>query len=261
MNPFLINEPTCISFSGGRSSAYLLWRVLQENNGLPEQAIVTFANTGKESEESLMFVRDVQENWGVKIDWVEYRPEGIALVTYESASRNGEPFEMLINKKNYLPNPVTRFCTQELKVNAISKYVGMFFDEFDTMVGVRADERSRLPRLRSRGLRVPLADANVTQIDVQEFWKQQQFDLNLKHADGVTALGNCDLCFLKGPRQKMSVIRQQPERAIWWAAMEKRVGATFCKDSPSYSRMLQIAQSQDDLFGYPDDSISCFCGD
>ena len=50
-DPFKIIEPTVISFSGGRTSAYMLWRVLQSNNGkLPEDAIVCFANTGKEEE-------------------------------------------------------------------------------------------------------------------------------------------------------------------------------------------------------------------
>jgi hypothetical protein len=49
MNPFLINEPTCISFSGGRTSAYMLYRKLEANNmTLPSDEIVCFANTCKE---------------------------------------------------------------------------------------------------------------------------------------------------------------------------------------------------------------------
>jgi predicted phosphoadenosine phosphosulfate sulfurtransferase len=48
MNPFKIIDQTCISFSGGRTSAYMLWRVLDAHNGkLPDDAVVCFANTGK----------------------------------------------------------------------------------------------------------------------------------------------------------------------------------------------------------------------
>lgn len=114
---FLIDEPTVISFSGGRTSAYMLWRVLQANQGLPDEAIVCFANTGKEEEATLEFVRDCEKNWGVEIHWLEYRnsEQKFERVSFETASRNGEPFEALITKKNYLPNMVARFCTQELK--------------------------------------------------------------------------------------------------------------------------------------------------
>ena len=72
-DPFKITEPTCISFSGGRTSAYILWRVLQSNNGLPEDAIVCFANTGKEEEATLEFVRDCGDYWNVPITWIEYQ--------------------------------------------------------------------------------------------------------------------------------------------------------------------------------------------
>ena len=117
-DPFKIDSPTCVSFSGGRTSAYMLWRVLQSNGGLPPEAIVCFANTGKEEEATLRFVRDCGANWNVPITWVEYRAEapGYAVVDFETASRNGEPFEAIIRKRNYLPNPVTRFCTVELKI-------------------------------------------------------------------------------------------------------------------------------------------------
>ncbi|MFJ5483760.1 hypothetical protein [Pectobacterium actinidiae] len=48
-DPFRITQPTCLSFSGGRSSAHMLWRGQQANTGPPAVTMVCFANTGKES--------------------------------------------------------------------------------------------------------------------------------------------------------------------------------------------------------------------
>ena len=102
-DPFKIIEPTIVSFSGGRTSAYMLWRVLQSNNGIPDEAIVCFANTGKEDEETLKFVHACATRWQVPITWLEFRDSEpkFEVVNFETASRNGEPFEALIKKKNY----------------------------------------------------------------------------------------------------------------------------------------------------------------
>ena len=254
-DPFKIDSPTCISFSGGRTSAYMLWRVLQSNGGLPAEAVVCFANTGKEAPETLKFVQDCATNWQVPITWVEY---GRGVVTPETASRNGEPFAALIAKKHYLPNPIARFCTSDLKVVPIAAAAP---EDADTMIGVRADESRRLPKLRARGLLVPLADDGITQADVQSFWKGQRFDLGLEFNDGGTPLGNCDLCFLKGPNQIKSLIADKPECAIWWAAQEELIGATFRSDRPSYAAMLHNAQAQVDFIGHNEEAIPCFCGD
>lgn len=260
-DPFKIDGPTCISFSGGRTSAYMLWRVLQANGGLPQEAKVCFANTGKEHESTLKFVQDCSVNWNVPILWVEYRSNsvGYEIVNFETASRNGEPFEQLIKKKNYLPNPVARFCSMEMKGLAITKATKLESDE--TMVGVRADEEHRISKMRSRGLMIPLVDAGIRKQDVTNFWSKQSFDLELSINNGITDLGNCDLCFLKGAHQTISIIQQQPERAIWWAKQEKLIGATFRKDRPSYSDMLSFTKKQQDMFIEKDESIACFCGD
>ena len=256
-DPFKISGPTCISFSGGRTSAYMLWRVLQANGGLPDDAKVCFANTGKEEEATLRFVQACSERWDVPIIWLEYQR---GVVNFDAASRNGEPFEALIRKKNYLPNPVARFCTEELKVKPINHYLEAQGIEAETMVGVRADEQRRVGKLRARGLLIPLVDAKVTQEDVQAFWRNQFFDLELPFRDGVTALGNCDLCFLKGPQQILGLIKDKPERAIWWARMEQEIGATFRSDRPSYSEMHKFMDNQADMFDM-DGKVDCFCGD
>lgn len=90
-DPFDITEPTCISFSGGRSSAYMLWRVLQANGGLPKDAFVCFANTGKEEEATLRFVQRCAAEWDIPITWLEFEDTetGFRTVDFASASRGG----------------------------------------------------------------------------------------------------------------------------------------------------------------------------
>ena len=265
MNPFLINEPTCISFSGGRTSAYMLWRVLQSNNGLPNDAIVCFANTGKEEEATLEFVRDCQAHWGVEIHWLEYEPDKpyFKRVDFATADRNGKPFADLIKKKNYLPNTFARFCTSELKINTIDRYLkSIDWDEYLTFVGVRADEQRRVARIRAKqdGKEMPLATANISSYDIQSFWSHQSFDLKLVTVQGNALLGNCDLCFMKTAAHKLGLIQQRPARTIWWAEQEKKIGGLFREDHPSYAQMLKFSEQQTDMFG-DEEAMACFCGD
>ena len=239
----------------------MLYKVLEAHDmSLPEDAIVCFANTGKEDEATLKFVHDCETHWDIKIHWLEYEPKAFKTVDFESASRNGEPFEALILAKKYLPNPVARFCTEELKVKTINRYLSSLEIEATTMVGVRADEPRRVGKLRQRGLLIPLVDAGVTQADVQAFWKSQPFDLGLPFRDGVTPLGNCDLCFLKGPNQIMGLIKDNPERAVWWAKQEQAIGATFRSDRPTYGQMHKFLSEQADMFS-TEGGVECFCGD
>lgn len=277
-DPFKIDSPTCISFSGGRTSAYMLWRVIQSNGGLPEEAKVCFANTGKEMEETLRFVERCGKEWGVPIDWIEYHDaeetkDRFKVVTFETASRDGEPFEAIIRKRNYLPNPVSRFCTVEMKVRAIHRYLkSLGWTEWDSMLGIRADEPRRVAKIGNQDYGkheekyAPLAVAGITKEMVGEFWRSQPFDLELPNINGVTMHGNCDLCYLKGGSQILSLIKEKPERAVWWAKMESLAlssapsGAKFRTDRPSYAEMAKFADRQQDMFA-DDEGIPCFCGD
>ena len=278
-DPFKIDSPTCISFSGGRTSAYMLWRVLQANGGLPDEAKVCFANTGKEDEATLQFIKDVSDNWDIPITWLEYQPEdpGFKTVTFETASRNGEPFQEIIVKRNFLPNPVARFCTVELKIQPELKHLkSIGWDHWENMVGIRADEPRRVAKIRANPSGgkagperiMPLADAGITKDDVGRFWRSQKFDLGLPNHNGVTSHGNCDLCFLKGASQILSLIAEKPKRAVWWASMEDSItnakiqnGGRFRSDRPSYAEMAKFTSEQRDMFDKNEEAIACFCGD
>jgi 3'-phosphoadenosine 5'-phosphosulfate sulfotransferase (PAPS reductase)/FAD synthetase len=254
-DPFKIDGPACISFSGGRTSGYMLWRIIQAHGGtLPPDVVVCFSNTGKEREETLRFIRDCSLHFGVPIVWLEYLSRakaGFQVVTFETAAREGEPFDRLIAQKRRLPNPVERACTEELKIKTMERYLAS--------IGMRADEPHRIPKLRKRDRLLPLVDAVIGKKDVHRHWKAALFDLDLSYEDGV---GNCDCCFLKTAGQVLARIREEPPRAIWWMTKEKQTGGTFHKDRPNYEAMHRIALSHDDMFkDSQEESIPCFCGD
>ena len=159
-NPYLINGPALISFSGGRTSAYMLHMILDAHGGsLPEDVHVVFANTGKERQETLRFVHEVAIRWGVRVRWLEWRTrrtkddednvipfdQRFEEVGYNSASRNGEPFAELIRVKGYTPNAVTRFCTSELKVRVMKWFMqSRGYEHWTNVVGLRHDEAHRV---------------------------------------------------------------------------------------------------------------------
>jgi len=273
MNPYKIEGPALISFSGGRTSGYMLHNILQAHNGvLPEDIYVVFANTGKEAPETLDFVNDVSEKWDVKIYWLELeickeRPIWrTKIVDYKSASRNGEPFDMLIKKQPFLPNPSMRFCTSELKINVMKRFMqSNGHKEWFNVVGLRYDEPRRVANIRNQTNNkwtslAPMSDAKHDIKDVVNFWKKQNFDLNLTGVNGKTPAGNCDLCFLKGMDTTISILKERPELAEWWIEKEKEVGGTFRKDRPNYIEILDISKKTQSLFG-DDDQMTCFCHD
>ncbi|WP_298402776.1 phosphoadenosine phosphosulfate reductase family protein [Janthinobacterium sp.] len=279
---FLFDGPGVISFSGGRTSGMMLWMTIQAYGGtLPADVVVCFANTGKEEEATLEFVRDCGDRWDVPIVWIENRPRNeargkeFAIVDFATASRRGEPFADLHDEKKFLPNPVARFCTAELKVRPMQRYLkSIGLVEWTTFIGMRADEPVRVARLANQDYgkhevkEAPLAAAGLTVADVSAFWAAQDFDLGLPNMSGKTMHGNCDLCFLKGGNQVLSLIREKPSRALWWIQQEKNAqtagsgaGGWFRKDRPSYQAMYDMAMNHGELFPFDDALTDCGCTD
>lgn len=276
-NPYLIEGPALISFSGGRTSAYMLHQIIQAHGGtLPDDVVVAFANTGKEREETLRFVHECGARWGVDIAWVEFRKRsGPAEGRYErvgfnSASRKGEPLAALIAAKKFTPNSAMRFCTEEAKVNTIRFYLeaerGLMGGK--KVIGLRHDEGVRLLKGYAKNAEggdpwpryYPLDKARVTRADVMAFWLgenadptdlrfplPQGFDLGLRSYEG-----NCDLCFLKGRGTLKALIRENPGAADWWIEQE-RVGKGRFVTEYSYATLLREVREQPHLFDPPED--------
>lgn len=270
-NPYLITGPALISFSGGRTSAFMLWNIIQAHGGnLPDDVVVAFANTGKEREETLRFVHECGTRWGVRIRWVEFRKRSgpaagrYEVVGFNSASRNGEPLAALIATKKFTPNSAMRFCTEEAKVNTLRAFVEseLGWSSWVNVVGLRYDEGWRVMKALAKNdlgkspwrTVMPLSRAKATKADVAAFWSVQDFALGLRGYEG-----NCDLCFLKGRGTLKAIIRENPGAADWWIEQERLGNGRFVTEY-SFTDLVREVREQPHLFEPADEEFDAECG-
>lgn len=213
------NNSILVSVSGGRTSAFM---AIYLKNLWPEKNIeFVFANTGKEKEETLIFLDKLDKHWELGIVWLEadvnpIKGKGTKFkkVNFETASRNGEPFYDVI-KKYGLPSKLFRHCTRELKERPIHKYAkSIFGSNYITAIGIRADEKHRIGK-NPKNI-YPLNDINVTKDFINKWWFDQPFNLELDEHEG-----NCDFCFLKSPKKRLKLL-SEGLNVDWWNKMEQK---------------------------------------
>jgi 3'-phosphoadenosine 5'-phosphosulfate sulfotransferase (PAPS reductase)/FAD synthetase len=240
-----------INFSGGRTSAYMCKRLIDEGG----EYLITFQNTGKELNKTLDFIHECDKRWNLNIVWLEFRyGNNFEVVTYETASRDGRPFDELIeHKKHFLPNQRFRYCTQELKINTLKRYLkSIGIKEYTSYNGIRYDEPRRWNKIKNSDydVELPLVKWKITKQDVLNFWRKQDFDLMVNEP-----YGNCDCCFLKGKGKLSIIAKEKPELLNWW--INKEIKSTFKKEI-SYQQILDKSQNQLGLWD-DDPSFECFC--
>lgn len=204
-----------ISFSGGRTSAYMSAMLKRSADLLYDEIAFVFANTGAEHEETLRFVDRCDKHFGLGVVWVEAEvhqgrvASTHRIVTFESASRSGEPFRDVVAKYG-VPNKSYPHCTRELKLNPIHSYIdSLGWCEYETAVGIRADEKRRVKRGGRYNIVYPLADwLPVTKADVNSWWEKQPFDLQIPEH-----MGNCVWCWKKSLK-KLALVAHEDRSAF-----------------------------------------------
>lgn len=227
-------ENLLISFSGGRTSAYMTYWIW--NNPYYKEKynmIVVFANTGKEAEETLKFVYEFSINFGIPVTWVEYRAGSIKgwkvnvkVVDFYTASRNGEPFEEMIAHVG-IPSTNTPFCSTILKNRTIKAYLRLIkFRKFYTAIGIRSDEIDRISEHYVRDKIIyPFISSKkwdyikTVKRNVLDWWLTQHFNLQV-HDDE----GNCDNCWKKDMPLLVRNYRRKPKSFEWWTRMQDKYG-------------------------------------
>ena len=203
----------------------------------------------------------------------------------------GVPKDVLLAKKRFLLNqptgrpkqiyrdfspPAAQFANELLqgKVFGQKAWFGNDGIEYVAFIGLRGDEQLRVTRVEARSsnphanigyegehVYMPLAALHVSKEDVNSFWDQQAWDLNLPQNG---ALSNCTYCFLKGvsslaqvhnalETQKTNVIEGfgsiagTPCDIDWWVSKEHEYGRDL--DAENRERTNPEAQGFIGFFG------------
>lgn len=203
---------------------------------------VVFANTGKEDPGTLDFLDECQTAWGIDVVWVEGYPSSKGkgwgvdhkIVTYETASRNGEPFEAMISRIG-IPSSSAPFCSDQLKRKAIESYLkSIGWKGYWKALGIRVDEPKRInKKWKSRRILYPFAHIEpTTKSQVLAWWDKQDFNLDI-HPD----LGNCNCCWKKAFSVLYRIAQKTPKEFDWWQEMTEKYGSMSARDINSESTL------------------------
>ncbi|RTL23908.1 MAG: hypothetical protein EKK55_12490 [Rhodocyclaceae bacterium] len=268
MDPFAVEGPAIINVSGGRTSMAMLRWILDAHGGrLPDDVVAAFADTGRELPETLDFVAECERRWQVKIERIS-RPGLFAGLLNDVQAASA-----LRGQRARLPAPRARYCTVRLKREPAERLAVERFgdangvvDALTWVVGLRADEPSRLSRMRARGgerrpvyaagdepwtrlesdrpkrigyvdydYAFPLAEAWIQEADIREFWDSQPFDLGIPSSSG-----NCTHCSAELLREAERLRREAPG---YCKGLAERL------DRPGRARGLQLPVLEPDLGG------------
>lgn len=232
-----------ISFSGGKTSAYMTHRILSSDlKNKYDEIIVLFANTGQEHDKTLEFVHNCDKYLGFNTIWIEAdisQEKGIGvrpkIVTFETASRNGEPFEDFV-KKYGIPNMISPQCTSRLKTDPMHYYIRNVLNwgkNYDTAIGIRMDETRRVSiKATDNKIVYPLIDWFPSdKIDVNDFWEDMPFTLEIKEHQG-----NCKWCWKKTISKHYKNLNENYDWYDFPDRMEKLYGTvrTDSNGNPQY---------------------------
>ena len=167
----------------------------------PDHNIINcMSNVSKETPESLKFMNECDEYFGLDLIWIETiwneRGTGVGFEVkkYKDLKTKGEIYEMGIQKLG-IPSKINPWCNRDMKTVPMKKFADEMFsaDNYSIAIGIRADEMDRISEsYKTNNIFYPLIDEKISSIDRNKFWDKQPIKIEIP-----AFKGNCELCFKK----------------------------------------------------------------
>jgi 3'-phosphoadenosine 5'-phosphosulfate sulfotransferase (PAPS reductase)/FAD synthetase len=180
-----------LSLSGGKDSTAL---ALYMRDRVPKMEYV-FCDTGKELKETYEYL----ERLGV------YLGKSITYITPEVSFD-----DLLRQRRNFLPSPQVRWCTEYLKIKPLERYIGD--DKVLMYIGIRADEAHRKGYISTKPniqACFPFVESGIRLQDVKEIL--QDSGLGLPDYYRWRSRSGCYFCFFQQRREWVGLLETHPD--------------------------------------------------
>jgi hypothetical protein len=218
--------------------------------------INVFLNTGKEDIRSLEFMNECDKYYNLNLVWLEaiinplkQKGTDYKITSYNDLDLNGNIFEFGI-KKYGIPSRVNKWCNRELKLNPLEKYANDIFGQNNwcLALGIRTDEIDRISdKYKENNTFYPPFENGIDSRLRNKFWSKEPIKLKIKGYEG-----NCEFCFEKSKRKRMTIAIENPSKLIWWNEMEKKYSLVPIDGKEQYNEMVKSGGA---YFGRMNESI------
>ena len=225
-------ENHVVNFSGGRTSAYMVWLFEERKKRENINVEYIYCDTGAEHPKTYQFINDVVNNFGIELTCLRTVitcERGIGpkyeIVKLSDCKQDLKPF-LDVCRKHGTPTVAAPLCSDRMKSIPADKYCDDKYGRggYIRWLGMRIDEQSRIKStieqmdLFSKTKKVSQRVKNTKYLayisdfekqDVLDWWEEQGFDLDLEEH-----LGNCVFCIKKGANKIALAAKDEPEMAI-----------------------------------------------
>ena len=205
---------TFYDFSGGMESAAMLVVDCERIKAL--EAVVSFADTGKQFPEMAESIRQIESNLRIGIVTVPRR------ITFD---------EYLFERGGMLRKGMTD-CSRRMKRSNLSRHHKTYKKPWEINLGFNADEDDRADAFSARNerpwchWRFPLIEASVTRERSWDICRKAGFSILVGMYEKMGRF-DCFWCPNQRPSQALKVMQHYPQLAAEWIAAEERKGHSF----------------------------------
>ena len=204
-----------VSFSGGRTSAYLVYLMEQKRKKENIEVEYVFMDTGAEHPKTYEFVRDCVKNFNIELTCLRgvfSQKKGVG-VNYKVISKDDikhdlGPFKDLVKKYGVPYYPMGRQCTSFMKTEPFHKYCNDKYGKgnYIKWLGIRVDEPRRIKEIDNVNYLASISDFEKQ--DILNWWSKKEFNLMIEEWHG-----NCVFCIQKKVSKLALCAKEEPDLA------------------------------------------------